>query len=306
MAQTQNLVLRIVVQRGEISSGELLEVAQKLGRSPDAVRAAANRMARAGLLTKTGRGRGNVRYSVGPQGRALIEQFIAKLLRYHVALDGQLAWDGNWLVVTFGIPEGQRGKRDAFRNRLTEMGFGLLSSSVWISPLDQETEVTTLVEELGLAERVTLLRCQRVWTPGTESIGELAYRVWGLEALAAHYRDFNTRTEALLESLERMGQEGEVDAEAIFFGTMDLQQELIDIILAEDPCLPAELLPPDWPSQRTHELIHTLTRAVDQLELADSRYERLIYMVQDIEMLKAFRSEGANGFRWPPEGRATR
>jgi phenylacetic acid degradation operon negative regulatory protein len=62
-----------------------------------------------------------------------------------------LAWDGNWLVVTFSIPERQRSKRDAFRTRLTEMSFGLLSSSVWIFPLDQEDEVTTLVEELGLA-----------------------------------------------------------------------------------------------------------------------------------------------------------
>ena len=308
MAQTQKLILRIVIaQRGGISSGELLEVAQKLGRSPDAVRAAANRMARVGLLTKTGRGRGNVRYSVGSQGRALIERFIAKLLRYHMALDGQLAWDGNWLVVTFGIPEGQRSKRNIFRNRLTEMGFGLLSSSVWSSPLDQEAEVTALVEELGLVEQVTLLRCQQVWRPGVKSIGELAYRVWRLEPLAARYRDFNSRTEALLESLERMGQEGEIDAEALCFGTMGLQQELLDIILAEDPCLPIELLPPDWPSQRTHELIHALTRAVDQLDLVSSRYEPLLYMVQDIEMLKSFRLEGVNDdFRWPPEERATR
>ena len=101
MAQTQNLILRIVAQRREISSGELLEVAQKFGRSPDAVRAAANRMAQAGLLTKTGRGRGNVRYGVGPQGQALIQQFTAKVLRYHMALEGQVTWDSNWLVVTF-------------------------------------------------------------------------------------------------------------------------------------------------------------------------------------------------------------
>lgn len=301
MAQTQNLILRIVAQRGEISSAELLEVAQKFGRSPDAVRAAANRLARAGLLTKTGRGRGNLRYSVGPQGQALIEQFIAKTLRWHTALEGQLAWDGNWLVVTFSIPEEQRGKRDTFRTRLTEMGFGLLSSSVWMSPFDQEAEVTTLVEELSLTGQVALLRCQHVWMPGVESIGELAYRVWGLKVLAARYRDFNSRAEALLESLEQVGRGEEVDAEALFFGAMDLQQELLDIILAEDPCLPAELLPPDWPSQRTHELFHALTRTVDQLELAGSRYEYLFHLIQGMEVLEAFRAEGDDGLRWPSE-----
>jgi len=301
MAQTQNLILRIVAQRGEISSGELLEVVQKFGRSPDAVRAAANRLARAGLLTKTGRGRGNLRYRVGPQGQALIKQFVAKTVRWHMALEGQLAWDGNWLVVTFSIRETQRSKRDAFRTRLTEMGFGLLSSSVWISPFDQEAGVTALVEELGLAGRVALLRCQRIGVPGVESIGELAYRVWGLQALAARYRDFNSRAEALLESLKRVGHEEEVDTEAIFFGAMDLQQELLDIILAGDPCLPTELLPPDWPSQRTHELFHTLTLTIDQLELTGSRYEYLFHLIQGMEVLEAFRAEGDDGLHWPSE-----
>jgi DNA-binding transcriptional regulator PaaX len=80
---------------------ELLEVAQKFGRSSDAIRAAANRMVRAGLLTKTGRGRDILRYEVGPRGQALIKQFIAKTVRWHMALEGRLAWDGNWLVVAF-------------------------------------------------------------------------------------------------------------------------------------------------------------------------------------------------------------
>ena len=80
MAQTQNLILRIVAQRGEIGSAELAEVAQKFGLSSDAVRAAANRMARTGLLAKGGQGRGNVRYKVGRAGQAIVNQFIVKLL----------------------------------------------------------------------------------------------------------------------------------------------------------------------------------------------------------------------------------
>ena len=301
MAQTQNLILRIVAQRGEISSGELLEVAQKFGLSPDAVRAAANRMTRAGLLTKTGRGRGNVRYSTGPRGQALVEQFIAKALSWHVALEGLLAWNGNWLVVAFSIPEGQRGKRDTFRTRLMEMGFGLLSSSVWISPLDHEAEVTSLVEELGLTGQVTLLRCQRAWRPGLESDADLAYQVWKLGALEAHYHDFNSRVEDLLRLLEQAGQGEEVDIEALFFKALDLQGELIDIILTEDPYLPTELLSPDWPGQRTHELIHALSCSIDQLGLADNRYDYLFHLIPGMEVLETFRPEGEDSFHWPSE-----
>jgi phenylacetic acid degradation operon negative regulatory protein len=303
MAQTQNLILRIVVQRGEIGSTELAEVAPKFGLSSDAVRAAANRMARAGVLAKEGRGRGNVRYKVGPAGRAIVNQFIVKLMHWHMALEGQQAWDGTWLVVAFSVPEEQRDKRDVFRDRLIEMGFGLLSSSVWISPFDQEAEVEALVEELGLDRMVAILHCDHIHMPGLAGVHELVGTVWDLESLAEHYRDLNDRIEAFLAFLEQAGQGGEIDAEALFFEAMDLQNEVIEMILAEDPCLPPELLPSDWPSQRTHDLAHAVTAAVDRLEHVSERYEFLFHLIQGMEVLEVFRFrfEGDVGFRWPGE-----
>ena len=121
MALTQNLILRIVAQRGGIGGGELVEVALKFGLTSDAVRAAANRMVRVGLLVKQGRGRGNVRYDLGPAGKAVVERFIHKFFHWHMSLEGEPAWDGTWLVVAFTVPEEQRGKRDAFRDRLAEL-----------------------------------------------------------------------------------------------------------------------------------------------------------------------------------------
>jgi phenylacetic acid degradation operon negative regulatory protein len=300
MAQTQNLILRIVAQRGEISSGELLAVARKFGLSSDAVRAAANRMVRASLLTKKGRGRGNLRFNVGPQGRALVEHFIAKMARWHTVVGGQLTWDGSWLVVSFGVPEGQRRKRDAFRARLVDLGFGLLSSSVWVSPSSQQAEVTALIEELGLVGHVALLHCQHLWIPGIEGTRELARRVWGLDALEARYRDLNRRAKALLASLERVGEGEEMDAEALFFEATDLQGEMIDIILSKDPCLPPDLLPAEWPGRRTNELFHALTRTVDRLDGVASRYDYLFHLLSGMEVLEPFRSE-KDGFHWPSE-----
>jgi len=301
MAQTQNLILRIVAQRGEIGSAELAEVAQKFGLSSDAVRAAANRMARAGVLAKEGRGRGNVRYKVGPKGQAIVNQFIVKLMHWHLALEGQQAWDGTWLVVAFSVPEEQRVKRDIFRDRLVEMGFGLLSSSVWLSPFDQEADAAALVEELGLDRMVAILHCDHIQMPGLVGVRELVGTVWDLESLAERYRDLNDRMEASMAFLEQVGQGGEVDAEALFFEAMDLQNEMMEMILTEDPCLPPELLPPDWPGQRTHELAHAVTAAIDRLEHVSERYEFLFHLIQGMEVLEVFRFrfEGDVGFRWP-------
>lgn len=302
MAQTQNLILRIVAQRGEIGSAELVEVAQKFGLTSDAARAAANRMAKSGFLTKIGHGRGNVRYKIGPRGQILIERFTTKLERWHMILEGQLAWDGNWLAVTFSVPEGERGKRDRFRSELEEMGFGLLSTSVWISPFDQEDEVMVLVEELGLNGWVASLECQRIRVPGVEGASDLVCRVWDLDGLADHYRDLNDRIEALQASLEQAKQMETINPEALFFEAMSLQSELLDVILTEDPFLPPGLLPDDWPSQRTHELIHAITNTVDHLDLAGSHYEYLLYLLQGMEILEVFRLEGYDGFRWPSKG----
>jgi phenylacetic acid degradation operon negative regulatory protein len=306
MAQTQNLILRVVAQRGEISSGELLEMMQKFQLSPDAVRAAANRMVRSGLLTKIGRGRGNVRYTVGPQGQVIVGQFINKFVRYHMAVMGQMTWDGKWLVVTFSIPEEHRDKRDSLRTQLTDLGFGLLSSSVWIAPTDQEVEIKAAIEELALHEHVALLRCESIWMPGLENDRDLAHLVWRLQDLEAHYRDLNRGMKRLMSSLEQIEHGETVDIEALFFEAMSLQGELMEIILNEDPCLPLDLLPVEWLGKHVHDLGHELSSTVARLEIADDeRYHYLFHALQGMEVLESFMPEGDESFHWPePEEEA--
>jgi phenylacetic acid degradation operon negative regulatory protein len=302
MAHTQNLILRIVAQRDKIGSRELIDVAEKFGLSPDATRAAANRMARAKLLTKIGQGRGNLRYRVGPRGQALIEQLVTKVRWWHLAPKGQLTWDGHWLVVTFSISEGERGKRDAFRARLMELGFGLLSSGVWISPFDRSAKVTALIDELALAGHVVLLRCERLWMPGGENENALVYRVWGLQKLEPHYHALIGHIELMLTLLKQVKQGATVDTEKIFFQAQALQGELIDI-LAQDPCLPFELLPVDWPSLRAHELFHTLVDTIVELEMVDSRYSYLLYGIPPgMEDLAAYWPKERQSSHQSPEG----
>jgi phenylacetic acid degradation operon negative regulatory protein len=299
MALTQNLILRIVAQRGGIGSSELVGVAQKFGLSSDAVRAAANRMARTGLLVKRGRGRGNVHYELGPAGQTVVERFIRKFFQWHMSLEGEPPWDGTWTVVAFSVPEDLRGKRGALRQRLAEMGFGLLSPSVWISPVAQEAEVAAQVAELGLGGMVAILHCDRIQMPGLAGVTELAHSVWDLEPVARHYSDMNRRIEALMASLGRASQGEQVDAEALFFEAMDLQTEILDVILSEDPCLPPDLLPADWPGHQTHELAHLFTAAIDGLGQVSECYEYLFYLIKGMEVLEVFRYDGDIAFRWP-------
>jgi DNA-binding transcriptional regulator PaaX len=150
---------------------------------------------------------------------------------------------------------------------------------------------------------VALLRCQQVWIPDVENIEKLVHRVWRLEALETRYQDFNQSIEALLAMLDRLKQGGSADPELLFFDAMGLQGELLEIIMYEDPCLPIELLPSDWPGQRTHELVHILSNVIAGLEVAsDESYHYLFHALRGMEVLEVFRPEGDETFHWPGEG----
>jgi DNA-binding transcriptional regulator PaaX len=136
--------------------------------------------------------------------------------------------------------------------------------------------------------------------PGVENACDLAYRVWRLQNLEDHYADVNRGMERLMSSLEQIEHGEEVDVEALFFEAMNLQGELMEIILNEDPCLPLDLLPAEWPGQRAHDLTHELSATVARLEIAaDERYHYLFHALQGMEVLESFMPEGDGTFHWP-------
>lgn len=66
--------------------------------------------------------------------------------------------DGYWRVVMFDIPRKDNWARDVFRQKLKMMGFYQLQESVFILPYPCEKEVNFLVEILGIAPFVNLIR----------------------------------------------------------------------------------------------------------------------------------------------------
>ena len=46
-------------------------------------------------------------------------------------------WDGQWHTVIYQVPETERALREGLRKQLAWLGFGPLSSSVWLSPHDR-------------------------------------------------------------------------------------------------------------------------------------------------------------------------
>jgi phenylacetic acid degradation operon negative regulatory protein len=248
-----------VVQRGgEIWVGSLIRIAAEFGLSELALRSVLSRMGRAGWLESTRHGNRSY-YRLTRRGRALIAEGTSRIFRPRRG-----SWDGHWQVVTYSIPEAQRELRDQFRKRLTYLGFGSVSAGAWITPQDLQAEVGDLVEELGVGAYVDVFRARYV-RPGDGPA--LAERVWPLAELAAGYRDFIDRW----QGIETEVSCGVAEARA-FVLRFWLIHEYQRFFL-EDPALPAELVPADWPGREAGRLFETLH---DQLALgANAFFDRV-------------------------------
>ena len=72
------------------------------------------------------------------------------------------AWDGNWRLVFFNIPERIRKGRDALRYRLKAAGFYKLQESVFIFPYDCEKEIRDFTKLFKLEKYVRLAVAESV------------------------------------------------------------------------------------------------------------------------------------------------
>lgn len=69
-------------------------------------------------------------------------------------------WDNKWRFVMFDIPESQKFAREAFRDRLKNLGFLQFQKSIWVYPYPCENEIDCIAENLKIASYITSLTVQ--------------------------------------------------------------------------------------------------------------------------------------------------
>jgi phenylacetic acid degradation operon negative regulatory protein len=226
-----------------VYSGSVIDVFGRVGVSEEAVRSTLTRMVSRGLLTRRRKGR---RVYFGLTGHAT-EVLRDGRRRIREAGAVNRAWDGNWTLVGFSLPDTRRGDRHDLRSQLLWAGFGMLQNGLWIAPGIRDA--AGIVDRLGLTDHVTVFTARHA--KPTES-ADLVHRVFDTAAIAARYHAFTDRWDttdplpALPDDLARQ----------LLLHTDWLQ------LVRQDPHLPAEHLDEDWPAIRAEHLFHTL----------DSRY----------------------------------
>jgi phenylacetic acid degradation operon negative regulatory protein len=199
-----------------------------LGHQPAAVRQALLRMTKAGELHAERVGRHKL-YRLTPMAQAATAAGTEKLLA-----DPPGAWDGRWTVCCYAFAGGERALRDRVRDVLDSEGFALLVRGVLVHVRDKTARISAALAATRPRPHVTVFRSAEL---SSEDPRALVLRLWHLRDLATRYRRF----------LTQYAPEPRTPSAADAFA-LRLRLALDFLAIAwDDPELPLDLLPADWP-----------------------------------------------------------
>jgi phenylacetic acid degradation operon negative regulatory protein len=282
MQSTKRFVLFLAAQARRFPLKSAVELGQLLGKSPQSVRACVNRLARSGILVREPSPRKAAWYALSPKGKSMAADVAAKFMRIHEIVESKHSWDGTWTLVSFGIPETIRERRDELRARLREIGFGQLAGGVWIAPGDATRSVNGLAHSLRVERRVMVCVSEDV-TFGGKPLASAVSRIWPLSDLNRSYASMRTRLKRRIARMRTRIEKGSPpDSREAFLEVFVLFSEAAEII-TRDPCLPENLLPDGWLGLEVQDLIHEYFHMLYGLE-QDDPYSFLLKLPEGLHI----------------------
>ncbi|WP_432563472.1 PaaX family transcriptional regulator [Kineococcus sp. SYSU DK003] len=236
---------------GWIGTAALIRLLEDAGVPAPRTRTAVVRVKAKGLLRSEARD--------GVPGYAVAEDAHPMLVRAHQRIHHPrwMRLGDRWCLISFSIPEELRDVRHQLRRRLRYIGCGTVSAALWIVSEYLVDEVEEILEELGVREHCALFLADEV--RGVDDLPAAVRRWWDLTELGTLHREFLDR------HAEEIRSRPATLASATAFGLWTRALDRWRIIPYNDPGLPAELLPADWPGLRATPLFFTVRDEVAPL-----------------------------------------
>ncbi|MBF0168005.1 MAG: phenylacetic acid degradation operon negative regulatory protein PaaX [Alphaproteobacteria bacterium] len=221
---------------GTVWLGSLIGLLEPLGLSERMVRTAVFRLIKDDWLKATPIGRRST-YGLTETGW---RRFAAAYRRIYAPLEW--SWDGEWHLVMILASGVSSEERDALRRELTWQGFGQVGPNLLAHPTADGAELAATLDELGMMERVVVMKSRHVRPQPGQALKMLVRESWDLEGLAHGYRGFLERFKPIQA---RLSSGEELDGETAFRLRILMLHDFRRVLL-RDPLLPAELLPENW------------------------------------------------------------
>ncbi|MEJ2854907.1 MULTISPECIES: PaaX family transcriptional regulator [unclassified Saccharothrix] len=235
-----------VLDRGvAVFSGSVIDVFARVGVSEEAVRSTLTRMVKRDLLARHRDGR-RMCFGLTARSAAVLRDGEHRVWRSGAVNDD---WDGTWTMVGFSVPESWRSQRHDLRSRLVWGGFGPLQNGLWVAP--GVVDVPNLVGDLDLNEYLKVFTAR---TAKPTEADQIVHTAFDVPAIADRYATFLRRwdrTHPLPDAPDDLARQ------------LLLHTEWLQLV-RQDPRLPAEHLPPDWPAIRAEQVFRTLARSYQE------------------------------------------
>lgn len=229
----------------EIWIGSLTKLMGEFGLSEPAVRAAISRMLRQGWLDSRKVGNRSY-YSMSDRGKNRLEEAAARIYKVDTT-----DWDGKWCIASYNIPEERRALRDQLRKDLSWMGFGMLTTSTWISPNHLADRVKELTQSYEITEHVEVFYADHL---GWSNPQGLVQKCWNLDEINSAYKSFIDAYRPQYEQLtEDLRQNKKVADSHCFVEKTKLVHQYRKFLFI-DPDLPHELVPQFWLGKEADQL----------------------------------------------------
>jgi phenylacetic acid degradation operon negative regulatory protein len=223
---------------GALAGSALIRLLSELGLSQGAARSLLLRMRRDGWLDSERQGR-EARYRLAAavsSGQARIER----------QLRGQRPqWEGSFSGILYEVPEQDRPFRDQLRRTAQLLGYAILRPGLLIATTDRWTELSALLPAQPPGSQLLKARIAL----GTDDSRAVAARLWNLENLGAEYRRVMAEVKTLTAGASQLAP-GSDAFRAFAAATLPVYEAT-----ADDPDLPTELLPSDWPGDELSKVL---------------------------------------------------
>lgn len=230
---------------GWLSVAAIVSLMACLGVDQMAVRSSISRLKKRGLL-KPEHVAEVPGYTLSDAALAVFEEGDRRIFGRRVASAGE-----DWVLAVFSVPESERERRHQLRSRLSWLGFGAVSSGIWVAPGHLLRETRDVLTRYDLDRYVDLFVAEHVGFAATD---ERVATWWDLSALQSFYDNFVARYEPLRRRYRRRRAVDEERAFIDYVGMLTLWRRLPYL----DPGLAPALLPQDWSGERAADLFFEL------------------------------------------------
>lgn len=236
----------------EIWIGSLIRLFEPFGHNEQSVRAAISRMNKQGWVTARKEGNKSY-YSLTERGLKRMDEAAERIFKLKPG-----KWDGQWRMFMYTIPEEKRSIRDELRKELVWSGFGMLSSSCWITPNELDKQVEEIIRKYEINPYVHLFIAEN---KGPQKDKQLVYDCWDIEEINQRYDHFiKYYSEKYVVDKSKIDKGVMTDKEC-FVERTKLVHEFRKFLFI-DPGLPQDLLPEKWLGEHAGSLFGDYYRAL--------------------------------------------